>query len=197
MKSEFKHFTRVNQNLALIVEDLRLRHLGLKNESLKLAEKLKKQEDIKKKNQSDLQEMILTCNTDKKLKQGIVNLHKECMQEDNRKREHREKGSLKEQFANRDHYESANSQLKQKIKTTSKNHKEKNARILKDNVDLINQINALKKERHVIQQKIKEIGFTIKELEQAGVSSGGRRPPRMRAKSARVGSSIENQFKEV
>lgn len=36
MRSEYKHFTRVNKNLALIVEDLRLRQEGLANEVRKM-----------------------------------------------------------------------------------------------------------------------------------------------------------------
>lgn len=32
MRSELKHFNRVNQNLALIVDDLRMRQEGLTNE---------------------------------------------------------------------------------------------------------------------------------------------------------------------
>lgn len=54
MYSEFKHFTRVNQNLALIVEDLRLRQLGLTNEVAKLREVLKDQSEQKKRFQNAL-----------------------------------------------------------------------------------------------------------------------------------------------
>jgi len=68
MKSEYKHFTRVNQNLALIVEDLRLRQLGLTNEVCKLRQVLKNQANEKNKFKDDLNEMLTTCTTDKKLK---------------------------------------------------------------------------------------------------------------------------------
>ncbi len=42
MRGEYKHFTRVNQNLALIVEDLRLRQEGLTNEVKKMRNILEK-----------------------------------------------------------------------------------------------------------------------------------------------------------
>ena len=45
MYSEFKHFTRVNSNLALITEDLRLRQQGLQNEVEKLRRVLVDQAD--------------------------------------------------------------------------------------------------------------------------------------------------------
>lgn len=48
MKSEYKHFTRVNANLALIVEDLRLRQLGLTNEVHKLRLRLQAQDEEKR-----------------------------------------------------------------------------------------------------------------------------------------------------
>lgn len=42
MRGEYKHFTRVNQNLALIVEDLRLRQEGLTSEVKKMRNILEK-----------------------------------------------------------------------------------------------------------------------------------------------------------
>ena len=44
MKSEYKHFTRVNNNLRLIVEDLKLRQEGLCNEVKKMGMELEKQQ---------------------------------------------------------------------------------------------------------------------------------------------------------
>lgn len=76
MRSEYKHFTRVNANLALIVEDLRLRQEGLTNEVRKMRTVLENQDEVKNKFREDLQEMLNTCTTDKKLKVGVIGLHK-------------------------------------------------------------------------------------------------------------------------
>ena len=94
--------------------------------------------------------MLLTCTTDKKLKAGVINLHKRWVRGEDYEMNRMEKDSIEEHKLNREHLEQANASLKTKIKNNSKNNKEKNARILKDNVDLINQINALKKEQHLI-----------------------------------------------
>ena len=54
MRSEYKHFTRVNQNLALIVEDLRLRQEGLTNEVRKMRATLEEQDNNKMRFKDDL-----------------------------------------------------------------------------------------------------------------------------------------------
>jgi cilia- and flagella-associated protein 57 len=129
MRSEYKHFTRVNSNLALIVEDLRLRQAGLKNEVEKMKVLLEKQDEVKRRFREDLQEMMLKATTDKKLKSGVISLHKRWVLGENREGRI-EKDSVKEYELTRSLFENGNRVLKEKIKTNSKNHKEKNARIL-------------------------------------------------------------------
>lgn len=96
MRSEYKHFTRVNQNLALIVEDLRLRQEGLTNEVRKMRSVLEKQDAEKKRFKDDLQEMLLTSTTDKKLKGGVISLHKRWVLGEDCERGRIEKDSYKE-----------------------------------------------------------------------------------------------------
>jgi predicted glycosyl hydrolase (DUF1957 family) len=72
MKAEYKHFTRVNKNLFLIVEDLRLRQEGLQNEVRKMKNELERQDGTKRQLQDDLIELFQTANNDKKLKVMIV-----------------------------------------------------------------------------------------------------------------------------
>lgn len=62
---------------------------------------------------------------------------------------------------------------------------------MNDNVQLIFQINLLSKQLHHVKQKVREHGFPIAELES---NTGYSRP---RAKSARVGTSLENQIKQM
>lgn len=68
MDSEYKHFTRVNQNLALIVEDLRLRQEGLLNEVKKMRAELERQKELKRRLRDNLAELFAGFNDDKKLK---------------------------------------------------------------------------------------------------------------------------------
>ena len=58
MRQELKHFNRVNQNLALIVDDLRMRQEGLTNEVQKLRDQLDEQESYKKKFKDDVQAIV-------------------------------------------------------------------------------------------------------------------------------------------
>jgi hypothetical protein len=48
MKMELEHFSRVNSNLALIVEDLRMRQRGLNRELTAMKTELAEQRDRKK-----------------------------------------------------------------------------------------------------------------------------------------------------
>ena len=59
MRQELKHFNRVNQNLALIVDDLRMRQEGLTNEVTHLREQLDDQEGFKKKFKDDVKGLKL------------------------------------------------------------------------------------------------------------------------------------------
>lgn len=149
MRSEYKHFTRVNKNLALIVEDLRLRQEGLANEVRKMKTVLESQENVKNHFREDLQEMLNSCTTDKKLKAGVIGLHKRWVLGENREGRI-EKDSINEQAESIKQCENAVSVTKQKIESMSKNYGEKNRRILQDNVSLIDEINRLKMEKHFL-----------------------------------------------
>lgn len=76
MRQEEKFFARMSSNLKLIKTDLELKQQGLTLESMKLAGIMNKQEDEK----AEFRESIFNCLKNlsdyKKLKQGIVDLHK-------------------------------------------------------------------------------------------------------------------------
>lgn len=77
MRSELRHFNRVNQNLSLIVEDMRMRQEGLTIEVQSMRIKLEEQEKEKKRFKDDLYEFLHHCLGDfKKMKKGIIRLHK-------------------------------------------------------------------------------------------------------------------------
>lgn len=56
--------------------------------------------------------MLLTSTSDKKLKVGIVGLHKRWVRGEDKETNRLEKGSIEEHKVNRDHFEDANKQLK-------------------------------------------------------------------------------------
>ena len=68
MKQEEEHFKRVNNNLGLIVEDLRMRQKGLILESRKLSTILEEQENEIKKFKDDVHESSNQIGDFKKLK---------------------------------------------------------------------------------------------------------------------------------
>mmetsp|Transcript_4420 Transcript_4420/g.6466 ORF Transcript_4420/g.6466 Transcript_4420/m.6466 type:complete len:278 (-) Transcript_4420:576-1409(-) len=82
MRQELKHFNRVNQNLALIVDDLRMRQEGLTNEVKNLRQNLDEQESYKKKFKDDVFECLHNITDFKKLKAGVIRLHKKYVKEE-------------------------------------------------------------------------------------------------------------------
>ena len=75
MRTELKHFNRVNQNLALIVDDLRMRQEGLTNEVTNLRIKLDSQTFFKKKFKDDVFECMPGLGNHIKIKKSIIRLH--------------------------------------------------------------------------------------------------------------------------
>ena len=62
--------------MALIVDDLRMRQEGLTTEVEKLRSSLDEQESYKKKFKDDVYECLHTITDFKKLKKGVIRLHK-------------------------------------------------------------------------------------------------------------------------
>jgi len=97
MRQELKHFNRVNQNLALIVDDLRMRQEGLTNEVQTLRGVLDEQEAYKKKFKDDVFETLHHITDYKKLKAGVIRLHRVHVQEQG------SKNDSSDSDVNRDH----------------------------------------------------------------------------------------------
>ena len=76
MKQELKHFDRVNKNLALIVEDLRMRQRGLNRELAAMKKALKIQQGTQKRFQDDITELVHLLGDFKGLKKGVIRLYK-------------------------------------------------------------------------------------------------------------------------
>lgn len=163
MRQELKHFNRVNLNLALIVDDLRMRQEGLTNEVQDLRQKLDEQEAYKKKFKDDVYECLHHTTDYKKLKAGVIRLHKIYVKEEERD-EHGDTDMHREYQQRRNHLERNVNYLKQVMTKDQDVHKKENKKIMQENVYLLFEINDQIKEKHVLKQKIRENRMRIDEL---------------------------------
>ena len=76
LNQEVSHFTKVNANLALIVDDLRLKSQGMNEEMKKLKQTLEVQESEKKEFKEDVFQALQSIGEYKRLKKSCVNLYK-------------------------------------------------------------------------------------------------------------------------
>ena len=77
MDNESKHFFVVNENLRLIVKDLKLAREGMQKVEAETIAKMRKQEDFKKQFKDEVYEVLNNhLNDYKKLKKGIKRLHR-------------------------------------------------------------------------------------------------------------------------
>ena len=157
MRQELKHFNRVNQNLALIVDDLRMRQEGLTNEVQNLRQTLDEQEGYQKKYKDDVYETLHHIADYKKLKKGVIRLHKKYVKEE-LKNEQGDTDLHKEYTSKRKYLENNVNYLRQMLQKDQDVHKQENSRIMKENVTLLQEINDLRKEVHTLKQKLKALG---------------------------------------
>ena len=77
MDNESKHFAVVNENLRLIVRDMRLKREGMQKEMAVTQDKIQKQHEYKQQFKDDVFEVLENhLNDYKKLKKGIKRLHR-------------------------------------------------------------------------------------------------------------------------
>ena len=76
MQQEVMHFNKVNNNLTLIVDDLKMRQSGLIIEKSKLEEIFQDQEVFQKKLKADMWEVVKNIENHKMLKKALVSLYK-------------------------------------------------------------------------------------------------------------------------
>lgn len=155
MRQELKHFNRVNQNLALIVDDLRMRQEGLTNDVQNLRQNLDEQENYKKKFKDDVYEVLHHITDFKKLKSGVIRLHKKYVKEEV-KNEAGDNDLHREYAQKRKYLEQNVNYLRQMLQKDQDVHKKENSKIMSENVYLLYEINAQKKECHALKQKIKQ-----------------------------------------
>ena len=143
MEKELKHLQNVNEKLGILVENLRLRQEGMqeeiKNQSEKLAENNAKIQALK----DGIYDCVLYIQEEKKLKEAVLKLYEKFV-----RTETQVKGSTTEnQYVRQcEHLERTISGLRKKLSKVKKVHKQDTNRIMNNNVDLISEINGLRKE---------------------------------------------------
>lgn len=157
MQQELKHFNRVNQNLGLIVDDLRMRQEGLQNEVKKQRTDLEGQETYKKKFKDDVYECMQYINEYKPLKQSIIRLHKKYVKEEI-KNDQGDADLQKEYAQQRKYLEKSVDYLRRMISKDSDVHRQENNRIMKENVTLLIEINHLRQELKNLKKRAKRQG---------------------------------------
>jgi hypothetical protein len=167
MRQELKHFMKVTSNLNLIVDDLRMRQEGLTNELKNLQLNLDQQEAYKKKFKDDVFECMHHIFDFKKLKSGVIRLHKKYVLEELKN----EAGDtdLHREYANKRRYLENNVIcLRTMLQKEQDVHTKENKKIMSENVYLLQEINVQKKELHSLLQKIKENKKKIDEMQVNG-----------------------------
>ena len=172
MRQELKHFNRVNQNLALIVDDLRMRQEGLTNEVQNLRKTLDEQENYKKKFKDDVFECLHHITDFKKLKAGVIRLHKKYVKEEVKNQAG--DTNLHLEYRNQRRYLENNvNYLRESLQKDQEVHKKENSKIMSENVYLLYEINDQRKECHALRQKIKQNQLQIAELTMGGGANLG------------------------
>lgn len=166
MDQELKHFHRVNQNLSLIVDDLKMRQEGLQKEVKDQEQKLEKQESYQKKFKDDLYDAMKSINNYKDLKSAIVGLHKKYVLEEV-KTDQGEADLQKEYASYRKFLEKTVNYLRIEISKDSTNHRNEYTRYMKENVTLLQEINDLRKE-------VKTLGMLAKKQQSRHGSTIGK-----------------------
>ena len=145
MDGELKHFQRVNENLALIVDDLKMRQEGLQEEVKGQNKKIEEQQVYIKKFNDDLFDCMNNISNKKLLKNDIINLHKKYVLDE--MRTSRGEADIQKQYAaERKYLEKSVNYLRIMIAKDSNNHKQEYTRYMKENVTLLQEINDLRKE---------------------------------------------------
>ena len=167
MQIEVKHFQRISDNLDLIVNDLKMRHKGLEDESLNCGHKLDMQEMLKKRFFHDVFEVVQHITDYKKLKKGVVRLYKTWVKEEtNGKRQNVDTNA--EHTGERHTHETHIGYYRQQLSRNLQQHRENNSRLMKDNVYLIKRINEMRKEEQEYRKQI-----AVLERAKHGMPGGG------------------------
>lgn len=142
-------------NLVLIVDDLRMRMRGLVSESRELRSVLEKQEEEKKQFKEQVVDTYQWQQDPKKFKKCIVRLYKQYVTEEVKTKVPDASDATMEFQRKREKLSQNVQTLREKQTKAQQSHEEVNKRFMKQNVDLIAQINLLIQEEHHFSKQIK------------------------------------------
>lgn len=157
MQQEQTHFKRVFHNLCLIVEDLRMRMRGLISEHKDLRQVLEKQEEDKKQFKDQVHDALNNIGEYKKLKKSIIKLYKLYVTEEEKNRKQDDTDGTLEFQKIRKNLQNNVKHLREAQTKANESHEEVNKRLMKQNVDLVSDINLLKQELHTYKKNTKLI----------------------------------------
>lgn len=130
-----------------------MRHKGLEDENLNCGHKLDMQELQKKRFKDDVFEVVQHITDYKKLKKGVIRLYKSWVKEENNRKKNVEQNDA--HTGERTTHESHINYYRTQLSRNLQQHRENNARLMKDNVELIKRINEMRKEEQELQKDIK------------------------------------------
>lgn len=164
MHQEVKHFDRVSNNLKLIKRDLRMRLDGLLSESKSIREKILFQDSYVKGFKDDIFECLQKITDYKKLKKAVIKLHKVYVKADGLGSDKNDGDEIEAFAPMREYLEKNLQHLRQNLTKDKITQKAENARIMKENVSLLQEINNLKKQLHYLFITLRRESTTKKEL---------------------------------
>jgi len=159
MKSELKHFNRVNSNLTLIVQDMRMRQEGLKKELCEMTKQLAAQEQEKKLAADNVLQLFNPTQIGdfKRLKKAVISLYRFWVLNERNQIRGDSTDVFEVQKLKRKQLENSVTVLRGRLNAISKNFAKENKRIVKENVVLIQEINHLKQEEKKLSDKLSKI----------------------------------------
>lgn len=148
-----------------------MRQEGLTNEVKNLRTKLDEQQSFKKKFKDDVFDCLHHITDFKKLKAGVIRLHKKYVKEEVKNEAgdtdlHREYASKRRYLENNVNY------LRQMLQKDQEVHKKDHNKIMSENVILLQEINDQRKEVKALQIKIRQNEKRIEDLQKGGGYDG-------------------------
>eukprot|EP00831_Metopus_contortus_P042287 TRINITY_DN3343_c0_g1_i1.p1 TRINITY_DN3343_c0_g1~~TRINITY_DN3343_c0_g1_i1.p1 ORF type:complete len:1270 (-),score=308.03 TRINITY_DN3343_c0_g1_i1:73-3882(-) len=146
MDEEVRHFTMANANMHLIVYDLLARQDGMTKELEEQKTKEQQDQQFKVQFSEDISDICKALSDPKALKNKVIEYHKKYLKED-----HKKVGQAENQEAHankRRYYEDKIRSLNSKKAGEETNHKNDNAKLMKENENLLVQYNDLCRDLH-------------------------------------------------
>eukprot|EP00002_Diphylleia_rotans_P000168 TRINITY_DN1008_c0_g1_i6.p1 TRINITY_DN1008_c0_g1~~TRINITY_DN1008_c0_g1_i6.p1 ORF type:complete len:244 (-),score=74.30 TRINITY_DN1008_c0_g1_i6:414-1145(-) len=195
MDQELERYHKNNGNLDLRINDLNLKVEGLNKEILDLRQKIHDYEGVLKRFRTDLHDTVQHIQDPKALKDSVKQLYqKHAIQ--NVQTQHLDVDIEKEYSRQRDYLEKSVSSLRRKLTKDSEIHRADNVRIMQENVELITEINALRRELKAIKQVTKKDG-TATEPMSPGLRKSTTRDTEFESFPAEAVKMIEMQREEI